>query len=48
MSEQSSAHETSADDPATDDFPGSGGEPGAPQPDQAEGEPDDLPDELRR
>jgi hypothetical protein len=47
MTEQSSAHETSADAPQADDFPGSGGEPGAPQQDQAEGEPDDLPEDLR-
>jgi hypothetical protein len=31
---------TGDDDAATDDFPGSGGEPGAPQVDQAEGEPE--------
>jgi hypothetical protein len=36
-----SADQTS-DDPTDLDFPGSGGEPGAPQPDQAEGEPEDV------
>jgi hypothetical protein len=42
MHHETSAHPTSADQSADEDFPGSGGEPGAPQPDQAEGEPEDV------